>query len=285
MKRKIITIDEEKCNGCGLCIPNCPEEAIQLIDGKARLVSDLFCDGLGACIGHCPEEAISIEEREATPYDEKKVMENIIKHGENTIKAHLLHLKEHDAHEYLRVALDFLKVRGITVKIDDEHEVHHHEGACPGSKTIDFTQSDELHLNEGSSQLGHWPIQLHLMSPLAPHYHGKDVIIVADCVAYAVGDFHERFLKGKALAIACPKLDNGRDIYIEKLQALIDQTNINTITVITMEVPCCSGLLILAKEALERAKRYVPIKHVEVSLKGEVLREEWISQGIKEKIH
>ena len=285
MKRKIITIDEEKCNGCGLCIPNCPEEAIQLIDGKARLVSDLFCDGLGACIGHCPEGAISIEEREATPYDEKKVMENIIKHGENTIKAHLLHLKEHDAHEYLRVALDFLKVRGIPVKIDDEHEVYHHEGACPGSKTIDFTQSDELHLNKGSSQLGHWPIQLHLMSPLATHYHGKDVIIVADCVAYAVGDFHERFLKGKALAIACPKLDNGRDIYIEKLQALIDQTNINTITVITMEVPCCSGLLILAKEALERAKRYVPIKHVEVSLKGEVLREEWISQGIKEKIH
>ena len=118
-KRKIINIDTEKCNGCGLCIPNCPEGALQVIDGKARLVSDLFCDGLGACIGHCPQGAINIEEREAETYDEKKVMENIVKHGKNTIIAHLKHLKDHNEFAYLKVAMDYLVTKGVRIRPGD----------------------------------------------------------------------------------------------------------------------------------------------------------------------
>jgi NAD-dependent dihydropyrimidine dehydrogenase PreA subunit len=130
MKRKVIKIDEDKCNGCGLCIPDCPEGAIQIIDGKARLISDLFCDGLGACIGTCPEEAITIEEREAEPYDEAKVMENIIKSGSSTIKAHLEHLRDHGQMEYLGNAIDILKAKGIEIPIDLGTLEPQDESAC-----------------------------------------------------------------------------------------------------------------------------------------------------------
>jgi len=145
-KRKIIKIDEDKCNGCGLCIPNCPEGAIQIIDKKARLISDLFCDGLGACIGHCPQQAITIEEREAEEYDERKVMENIVKQGRNVIKAHLEHLKGHNQNEYLKQATDFLKERNIQVHFN-EVKVHsaqaHGFSGCPGSKMMDFRKKEE----------------------------------------------------------------------------------------------------------------------------------------------
>ena len=135
MKRKIITIDEEKCNGCGQCIPNCPEGALQMIDGKARLISDLFCDGLGACIGTCPEEAINIEEREAEPYDERKVMANIIKQGPNVIKAHLTHLKEHNEMELYHQAVTFLKEKNMDVHVDCES---HSSTGCPGAALRDM---------------------------------------------------------------------------------------------------------------------------------------------------
>jgi len=136
MKRSIIKIDEEKCTGCALCIPNCPEGAIQIIDGKARLVSDLMCDGLGACLGHCPEGAITVEEREAEPYDEKKVMENIVKAGPNTIKAHLDHLKVHGQDEFYQQAIEYLKENNIELPQEKEKTMNHapHSG-CPGSKT------------------------------------------------------------------------------------------------------------------------------------------------------
>ena len=263
MKRKIIHIDEEKCTGCGKCIPNCPEGALQLIDGKARLISDLFCDGLGACIGTCPEGAIDIEEREAESYDEKKIMVNIIKAGPNTIKAHLQHLKEHGEHEYLRQALEALKEKEFK--------------GCPGMRTLSFDPAaDEAAPGTSPSALRQWPIQMHLVSPNALYFQGADVLLSADCVAHALGDFHATYLKGRSLAIACPKLDTNKEIYIDKLTMLIDEAKINTLTVMIMEVPCCRGLLEFAKEAAQRAARKVPIKCIVVGIKGKILSEERI---------
>ncbi|MBD3164630.1 4Fe-4S ferredoxin [Candidatus Woesearchaeota archaeon] len=279
-KRKIVKINEDKCNGCALCIPNCHEGALQMIDGKARLISDLFCDGLGACIGHCPQGAITTEEREAEPYDEKKVMkENIIPKGENIIKAHLEHLREHGADEYLKDALEYLEEKGMENPMKDRKmEMKNKFCGCPGSKEMDFSGEGETISGEGkrASQLRQWPVQLHLISTHAPYYQGKDLLLAADCTAYALGDFHKDLLKGRSLAIACPKLDEAQDVYLEKLTRLIDDSKINTLTVAIMEVPCCSGLLQLAKNALEKSGRKIPIKAIIVGIHGDVKSEEWI---------
>jgi ferredoxin len=280
MKREIIRIDEDKCTGCGACIPGCPEGALQIIDGKARLISDLFCDGLGACIGECPEGAITIEKREAEPYDEKKVMENIIKQGPNTIKAHLAHLKKHNEKKLLDEAMMVLKENKIRIPEGIETTSRANSPVpcgCPGSQTMQFgNQESNEQTRDISSQLKQWPVQLHLVSPLAPYYEGADVVLAADCTAYALGDFHQRFMKGKALAIACPKLDEGQEIYTAKLKALIDDAKINTLTIVIMEVPCCGGLVQLARQAAENSKRNVPIKKVVVGIKGQILQQEWI---------
>jgi ferredoxin len=280
MKRSIITIDEEKCTGCALCIPNCPEGAIQIINGKARLVSDLMCDGLGACLGHCPEGAISVEKREAEPYDEKKVMENIVKAGPNTIKAHLAHLKDHGQDAFFKEAMEYIKENKIELPKEKEKKLNSPQfSGCPGSKTLAFAKEDaaaETAQGNRPSRLTHWPIQMHLLSPNAPHYRGADLLLAADCVAFSMGDFHNDYLKGKTLAIACPKLDEGQEIYLEKLKALIDNAKINTLTVMTMQVPCCGGLLRLAQRAAEEASRKIPVKSVVVGLQGEILKEDWV---------
>ena len=282
-KRKIIKIDEDKCNGCGLCIPNCPEGAIQMIDGKARLISDLCCDGLGACLGHCPEGAITIEEREAEPYDEKKVMENIVKQGPNVIKAHLQHLKEHGETDFLKQAIGVLNEKNINIPegiLDTGKQGMDTKqfSGCPGSRVLDLSGPLDTKEETGtrSSQLRQWPVQLHLVPPTAPYFQGADVVIAADCVAYALGDFHKEYLKGKALAIACPKLDSDQDIYLEKTVAMIDQAKINTLTVMTMEVPCCYGLLAMAKKAAEAAQRKIPVKSIVVGMRGNIISEEWV---------
>lgn len=288
-KRKIIRIDEDKCDGCGLCIPNCPEGALQVIDGKARLISDLLCDGLGACLGECPKGAIVIEERAAVPYDEKKVMVNMVKKGGNTVKAHLKHLKDHGQADLLKQALAFLKEKGIPDPLEEKGGAHgvkqKPEAAgrtscgCPGAREMTFDRKDsgeESGLGETAavqsvqSQLRQWPVQLHLVSPLAPYFKKADVVLAADCAAYAYGDFHNTFLKGKALAIACPKLDTGREIYIEKIKSLIDDAQVNTLTVVTMEVPCCSGLVAMVQAALGGTKRKVPVKHVVIGIQGDI---------------
>lgn len=279
-KRKIIKINEEACNGCGECIPNCPEGALQVIDGKARLISDIFCDGLGACIGHCPQEAITTEEREAEEYDEKKTMKNIVKAGKSTIIAHLKHLKDHGETTYLQEALGYLKENNIDVNfnVDPPKTPCTSYPACPGSQVKKF--SSETQENEGrglrQSHLQQWPVQFHLLPANAPFFQGSDMILVADCVAYTIGDFHKQYLKGKTLAIACPKLDSDLEDYLDKLISLIDEVKINTLTVITMQVPCCSGLLGIAKKASEEASRKIPIKSIVISIKGEILKEEWI---------
>lgn len=278
-KRKIIKINEELCNGCGLCIPACPEGALQVIDGKARLISDLFCDGLGACLGECPLDAIAIEEREAAPYSERTVMENIVKQGPNTIAAHLKHLAEHGEAEYLKEAIEFLDEKGIENPLKDGDMNKKHFDGCPGSKMQDFRANAEDGKAEGGkrqSQLGQWPIQLHLVSPEAPYYQKADVLLAADCVAYSVGDFHKDYLKGKSIAIACPKLDEGQDIYVEKIKSMIDDAKINTLTVMTMQVPCCAGLVAMARQALQSTKRKIPIKSIIISLQGDVLAEDWV---------
>jgi ferredoxin len=278
MKRTIIHIDEEKCNGCGACIPNCPEGAMQIVDSKARLISDLFCDGLGACIGHCPQGAISTEEREAEAYDEKRVMANIVKQGPNVIAAHLEHLKSHNQMKYYNEAREYCREKNISVPEKKEEHMHEH-GACPGAATRTIDKNRAAAKDDSGtrqSALTHWPVQLHLMSPMAPAYQGADVVLSADCVAYAYGDFHKDWLKGKALAIACPKLDEGQEIYSEKITALIDKANINTLTVLTMEVPCCRGLLALAQEAAKKATRKIPIKSVVIALDGTKQSEEWV---------
>ncbi len=290
MQRQIITIDETRCTGCGDCIPGCPEGALQVIDGKARLISDLFCDGLGACIGHCPTGAMKIVSREAEPYDEKRVMhESIAKGGPNVIAAHLRHLIDHGQNEFVQQALEYLKEKGIANPL--EHEAtrepvpHHaaHTGGCPGSRTIDFNTKGKANATvattpgaPAASALRQWPIQLHLVSPQAPYFQGSDLLLAADCAAFAVGNFHEKFMRNKSLAIACPKLDSEMDIYVEKLAAMIDLSQINTITVAIMEVPCCGGLMTIVAEALKRASRKVPVKKVVISLQGETLSEEWV---------
>lgn len=299
MKREIIKIDEEKCNGCGLCIPGCPEGALQMIDGKARLVSDLMCDGLGACIGDCPEGAIEIEEREAEPYDEIIVMQEILKHGENTVIAHLSHLNDHGEFEFLKQATDYLEsvrdeldfdLNNVLIKNNEMEEPkinvnpHHEQGhGCPGSAMRDF-KVDENQMNASAntsndkqpSTLQQWPVQMHLVNPNAPYFRNADVVLAADCVAFSMGNFHRDFLDGKGLAIACPKLDQGMDVYVDKLKQMIDVANINTLQVMIMEVPCCGGLIQMAKQAVESAERNIPIKQTVVSIRGEVLSEEWV---------
>lgn len=280
MKRDIITIDEKKCTGCGLCIPGCPEGALQIIDGKARLVSDLMCDGLGACLGECPEGAITVEQREAEPYDEYKVMENVVKQGENTIRAHLKHLKDHGQDEFYSQAIEYLQKKSIPVPKEPESAgCNSMFSACPGSKTVSFSDHVESPQGENHTQpsrLTHWPVQLHLISPSSPHYRESDLLLAADCTAFSTGLFHSRFLQGKTLAIACPKLDDGQEVYLEKLQALIDTARISTLTVLIMEVPCCGGLVRLAQAALQKAARNIPIKVIVVGIKGSIIREEWL---------
>lgn len=272
MKRQIIRIDETKCDGCGICCEGCPEGALQLIDGKARLVSEITCDGLGACVGECPQAAITVETREAAAYDERTTLDNIIPKGANTVRAHLRHLHEHGQTTYLDQALAHLQATGQPVPEFREQVVHQ---GCPGSAPRSLLRMPSARPMRGemTSQLGQWPIQLHLLSPLNPVFQGAELLLAADCVAFAMADFNQAYLPGKKLAIACPKLDQGQDVYLDKLVALLDQAKIKTIEVMIMEVPCCGGLLRLAQQAVARATHKVPIKTIVVGLDGEIRRE------------
>ena len=278
MKRTIIKIDENLCNGCGNCVTGCHEGALQLINGKAVMVSELFCDGLGACIGECPVGAITLEEREAEPYDEIAVMERIAPKGENVILAHLNHLNEHGETELLRQGLDYLEKKGINVNFrQNEKEKSSHNG-CPGLREMSFgTKTEQATANTPVfSQLNQWPIQLHLLNPNASFLKNKNLVLAADCTAFAFGDFHNKFMKNNCIAIACPKLDNSAEIYIEKLTAMIDNSLIDTLSVIIMEVPCCGGLLLMAKKAQANAKRIIPVKKTVIGIQGNIISEEWI---------
>ncbi|MFH1219997.1 MAG: 4Fe-4S binding protein [Candidatus Eisenbacteria bacterium] len=288
MKRDIITIDEPRCTGCGLCIPNCPEGAIQVIDGKARLVSDLFCDGLGACVGHCPEDAITIEKREAKPYDEASVMANIIKAGPNVIAAHLKHLADHGQDEYLEQAKSFLKARRIAVPRDagtaaggSTALTEDNFPSCPGARMVDLREALAPSCPGArtgdvgkQSQLRQWPVQLQLLNPRAPYFKDADLLIAADCVPFSYPDFHDRFLKGKILIVFCPKLDQVDDLYVEKLAEIFKNNNIKSITTLHMEVPCCFGTTGVVEEALKRSGKPIPVDDYTISIKGDLIQEE-----------
>ena len=300
MEREIVKIDEELCDGCAECIPNCHEGALQIIDGKARLVSDLMCDGLGACIGHCPQGAITIEKREAEPYDEVKVIKLMVEKGENTVVAHLEHLLDHNETGFYNEALEYLtdneanlsfslkKVTAKVEKLEPEspapqqqfHLMPEQGSGCPGSKAMSFKPATAPTNSTPSidipSELGQWPVQMHLINPQAAYFQGADVVLAADCVAYAMGNFHQKYLKGKSLAIACPKLDSGMDSYIEKIRSMIDDAKINTLHLMIMQVPCCGGLSRMVEIAQQQTKRKVPVKQTMVGIKGEILSEDWV---------
>ncbi len=299
MIREVVRIDEEKCNGCGNCIPNCHEGALQIVDNKAVLVSDLMCDGLGACLGHCPEGALSIEKVEAQPYNETIVMAQMVSKGKNVVIAHLTHLKEHGETQYLKEGVKFLwdnkdsldfnpaevveKVHSLKPvapafkPVQAAAHVHAAGHACPGSVSKEFNlHPSPSSTSTSTSSLTHWPLQMHLINPAAEYFRNADLLVAADCSAFTSANFHEDFLKNKKLVIACPKLDHGLDTYLQKLIQLISLAKVNTITVLRMEVPCCGGLVQMVSDAVVRSGRKVPVKEMILSITGEIIGEEWI---------
>lgn len=263
MKRKIIEIDENKCNGCGKCIPNCPEGALQIIDGKTRLISDLFCDGLGACIGECPQGAIHTVEREALPYDEREVMKTIVKQGANTIAAHLKHLKSHGELKLFEIAVNFLKEQNIPIP-----QLPH--GGCPGSLMKKFAEKNNSAeaFASGASALRQWPVQLKLMNSEAAYFDNAHLLISADCVAHAYGAFHRELLNGRILIVFCPKLDSDVNGYVDKLADIFTKHDIKSVTIARMEVPCCGGTTAIVEAAMEKADKKIPLKVEIISLDG-----------------
>ena len=283
MKRKIIRIDEEKCTGCGQCIPDCPEGALQVIEGKARLVSDLFCDGLGACMGACPEGAITVIEREAGAYDEKAVMAHVVPHGPAVITAHLEHLLGHCETSLYDQAIEYLNENHVPIPVHrtPTSPLKHGSGShpaytgCPGfaTRSIPRLPGAESCQQSGQSvsELRQWPVQMKLLNPHASYFDSADLLIAADCVPFAFADFHRGFLKDKILIIFCPKLDSDIDGYIAKLTEIFSLHAVKSVTVLHMEVPCCSGANYIVNQALERSGKNIPLKEVTISINGQVL--------------
>ncbi|RMF87880.1 MAG: 4Fe-4S ferredoxin [Planctomycetota bacterium] len=238
MRRKIVKIDEEKCDGCGQCVPSCAEGAIQIVDGKARLVSEVYCDGLGACLGHCPQGAITIEEREADPFDEQAV------------EAHLKTTSGGGCPGSRPMTLPTLPVASAPTPPNDD-------ASAPTNR---------------QGVLRNWPIQLHLVPPNAPFFRDASVLLAANCAPFAVADFDERFLAGNVALTACPKLDTTAG-YLEKLAAIMQFGGIRDLSVVRMTVPCCGGIVRLAEAARTEAGSRVPIRVVTVSPQGDVTEE------------
>ncbi|MBM2815646.1 MAG: fdx [Ignavibacteria bacterium] len=278
MLRKIITIDEEICNGCGDCVPECMEGALQIIEGKARLISDLFCDGLGACIGHCPLDAIKIEERQAEEYNEILVMEKLVKGPVSVMEAHLKHLIDHNAQEQYDKAVTYMKEKNIKnpIKPKPTNGTHQIEipCGCPGSAMLDMRNTavdNQLETKiELKSELTQWPIQLHLVNPQAPYFRGRELVIMADCVPFTMADAHRKYIKDRSIVIACPKLDYTGP-YVEKLTEIFSMARPSKVIILIMEVPCCSGLSKFASTAagLSGRKDLVVEEHI-LGINGQI---------------
>ncbi len=243
--RKIIEIDEEKCDGCGDCVPSCAEGAIQIIDGKAKVVSETYCDGFGACLGECPQGAITMVEREAPEYNEEAVKK---------------HLAE----------LDKKKITPLPVIESSPIPAVAH-GGCPGSAMKRFDRPQQAQqVDVGGnikSQLHHWPIQLMLVPPHAPFLKGADILVCADCVPFTVPDFHNRYLAGRALIVGCPKLDDLK-YYYEKLKDIIKEAAPQKLTVLKMEVPCCTGIAQVTIKARNEVAPEIPVEVITLGIQG-----------------
>jgi Pyruvate/2-oxoacid:ferredoxin oxidoreductase delta subunit len=242
-RRHIVVIDEEKCNGCGQCAAACAEGAIQVIEGKARLVKEEYCDGLGACLGECPQQAIRVEERVAEAFDPEATEGHLRRLGRSPASAHS-HAPA-PAHQ------------------------HSHAG-CPSALTQAFTPAAAARPTGQASALGQWPVQLHLVYPAAPYFRGADLLVTADCVPFAYAGYHADLLAGKAVVVGCPKLD-GAAAYAEKLAAIFSASEVRSITVAIMEVPCCRGLVQLVQRALAQSGKDLPAAIVTISIRGEKL--------------
>ena len=276
MKRKIIRIDEEKCNGCRMCVPACHEGAIRIVNGKARLAGDSLCDGLGACLGECPQGAITIEERDAEKYDEITALEHIIKEGPVAVEAHLKHLADHGQTKYVDQAREYLGRNGDK-NMEKQDQDKPMACGCPGSMTRDFrkepaaTAISAVSSGPVRSELQQWPVQLRLLNPSAPFFENADLVISADCVPFTYADFHRKFLKDKVLVVFCPKLDEALDEYVEKLTAILQTNNIRSVTIIRMEVPCCGTTVQIVEDAVRRSGKNVMMKEYTISLRGEII--------------
>lgn len=247
--RKIIKIDEDLCNGCGVCVPGCAEGALQIVDGKAKLVKEQYCDGLGACLGECPTGALTIEERDSEEFDEAATNVWLKSIGRTPIPL------THGQPEPKVVS----------------QPTQSHGGGCPGSRMMSFAKKPEtadVAVSGGQSQLQQWPVQLMLVPTSAPFLHESDLLIAADCVPFAYPDFHRKLLKGRSLVIACPKLDNAD--YVEKLAEMIRHNDFRSITIAHMEVPCCFGLGRIVSEAIQLAGVKVPVMDVNVGIQGDL---------------
>ncbi len=258
VKRKIIRIDEDRCDGCGTCVPSCPEQALQIVETpkgpKARLVKELYCDGLGACMGSCPTGALAIIEEASEPYNEEATIARIKELAPEMLKTHLEHLNEHNEESPKHHSPSMPK--GMTT--------------CPGSQMLQWKEKRQVTEKSAKipSALRQWPIQLHLVPAHAPYFQNADLVITADCVPFAYANFHEDFLKDKAIAIGCPKLDDP-EIYVEKIANIINAGNPKSIEVLHMEVPCCFGLVQVVQEAIRKTGKKTPFKSTMISIKGE----------------
>ena len=244
MKRKIIKIDEDKCTGCGLCIPNCAEGSLAVVDGKVKLVKEALCDGLGACLGHCPEGALMIEEREADEFDEHEV------------EKRLAEIKREEVENKLKQSAAF-------------------QPAC-GCQSANLATIRPAPAGEGGggpikSTLAQWPVQLALLPPTAPFFQDADLLVAADCVPFSYGDFHRDFLKGKSLVVFCPKLDNAQ-AHFEKLKEIFAKSSVKSVTALRMEVPCCGGLVQMVRMALAESGKNIPMKEVVIGRDGTILK-------------
>jgi len=300
--RTMVQIDEELCDGCGLCVPGCAEGALQIIDGKAKLVSDIYCDGLGACLGECPLDAITMVEREAENFDVEAVNVRLEELGREPLAHdhdHSHHSGGHGHSEPKPVKEEEMSACGcpstLMQSFDMKAEVSkvgapkvHNHGAhaaaapvmsgCPSSRPMSLSSEGEKttqvqdHGGPVASRITNWPIQLTLVPPKAPYFDGADLVIAADCAPFSYGDFHKRFLEGKTLLIGCPKLDN-LDSYITKLTTIFSENDIKSVGLVYMEVPCCSGLVQMVKVALEQSGKQIPVMLSRVGIKGDFVEE------------
>ena len=244
--RKIIKIDEELCNGCGQCVPDCAEGSLAIIDGKARLVADKFCDGLGACLGACPTGALTIVEREADEFDEEAVEEYLAVKEQQAKPASTENLPCGCASSHLQTFAP--------------------KSSCQ-TANIPTVRTPGAHAD---SLLKHWPIQIRLIPPHAPFLQNADLLVVADCTAVAVAGFQQKYMEGKTVMMGCPKFDDAES-YIKRFAEIIETCNLKSLTILIMEVPCCSAMNVIIKKAIKMAGKTVPVEQITISTRGEEL--------------